>query len=280
MSLMGEPPVDSSGNWLTVLIRVIDVADDIEPFHRSHTTQPPVASLTSHPLLQQEGIASATQPHRGRPHRHHPGGAIGEILQSIEQLTGGASHDGPGTFETLLDQLGGRAPDVVRIEYHEGGRTGGAVDIQVGGGHRFGSSRRAREAAPVDPEAFSSIPLPTVNRWQEEETLMNSYDTGARLHNLTGWIVHTLLPAAREAQKKLNERIEEAKRETEARLKKEAEEKAEKEAEAERQRLQQEAEERERRAQEPVPESDESQPRDVEMTTSKRCKPNLSPLQA
>ena len=239
-------------------------AEDIGPFHRSHPPQAPVASVTSHPLLQQEGAPSAVQPHRSRPHRHYPGGALGEILQSIEQLTG-ASHDGSRTLETLLDQLGGRAPEVVRIEYREGGRTGGAVDIQVGDGHRFASSRRAREAAAVDVEAFSSIPLPTVNRWQEEEALMSSYDTGSRLQNLTGWIVNALLPAAREAQKKLDERLEEVKRETEARLKKEAEEKAEQEAEAERQREQQEAEERERRAQEPTNQEEESQPQDVEM---------------
>jgi hypothetical protein len=207
---------------------------------------------------------------RGRGHRHYPGGALGEILQSIEQLTG-TRHgpDGHRTLETLLDQLGGRAPEVIRIEYHEGGRTGDTFDIPVGGGHRFGSSRRSREAAPVDVEAFSSIPLPTINRWQEEESLMSSYDSGARLQNLTGWIVNALLPAAREAQRKINERIEEIKREAEARLKKEQEEKAEKEAEAEQQRLRQEAEERERRAQEPTSQAVESNLQDVEMGTSK-----------
>jgi hypothetical protein len=229
-----------------------------------------VASVTSHPLLQQEGVANPAQNPRGRGHRHYPGGALGDILQSIEHLTGGSQGpDGHRALETLLDQLGGRTPELIRIEYREGGRAGDIFDIPINSGHRFGSSRRSREPAPVDVEAFSSIPLPTINRWQEEESLMSSYDSGARLQNLTGWIVNALLPAARETQKKINERIEEIRREAEARLKKEEEEKAEKEAEAERQRLQQEADERERLAQEPPSQTGESNVQDVEMGAGK-----------
>jgi hypothetical protein len=195
---------------------------------------------------------------------------LGEILHSIEQLMGG-SDESARTLDNIMEQMGGRAPEMVRIEYMGAGGSGGALEIPVPRGAQLSHPRRGREHAPVEPEAFSSMPLPTLNRWQEEETLLAAYDATTRLNNLSNHLIQALLPAAKEDQRKRSEREAEAKQAIEAKLE---QQRIENEASEERLRLQREAEEAERRAQEPPvveTEAGTADPRDVEMSEGKLC---------
>ena len=194
---------------------------------------------------------------------------MGEILHSIEQLMGG-SDESARTLDNIMEQMGGRAPEMVRIEYMGAGGSGGALEIPVPrGGHQLNHPRRGREPAPVEPEAFSSMPLPTLNRWQEEETLLAAYDATTRLNNVSNHLVQALLPAAKEDQRKRSEREAEAKQAIEAKLE---QQRIENEASEESLRVQREAEEAERRAQESSVVENEAvtaDPRDVEMNEGK-----------
>jgi len=183
----------------------------------------------------------------------------------------GGSDESARTLDNIMEQMGGRAPEMVRIEYMGAGGSGGALEIPMPRGAQLSHPRRGREPASVEPEAFSSMPLPTLSRWQEEETLLAAYDPTTRLNNLSNHLIQALLPAAKEDQRKRSEREAEAKQAIEAKLE---QQRVENEASEERLRVQKEAEEAERRAQEPPVVQNEAgttDARDVEMGERKLC---------
>lgn len=150
-------------------------------------------------------------------------------------------------LEHLMESAPGHPRDMLRVEY--GGPAGGAHSFNIPlGGRRLGGSRLGREnGAASDAEAaFSSIPLPTLSRWQEEEGMVNPFDSATRITNIGNWLVHALLPAAKEADEKRRKELEEAQqkeaKEEQARQEKEKQERLQKEAEEAEQRRKEEAE--------------------------------------
>jgi hypothetical protein len=206
----------------------------------AHPHQPSVASIVSHPLLQPEPTAttaSDTRPSLGARPRGH--GGLDGVLQSIERLLGERDQTAH-VLDQLLASTGGQRPDVIRISYDEGHGVGGveAVDIQINNHRAHRAHRHTEASTQPDTDDFSSVPLALLNRWQEEESLLHTFDPTTRINNISAWLVHMLLPAAKKVDDERKERlaVEETKR------KQEDEEANRQKAEQERLRLEAEEE--------------------------------------
>lgn len=171
-------------------------------------------------------------------------GGVPEIISTIDNLIGDN-----GAAIRLLEQLvarsqqGGHGGETIRIGLASAAAGGGPGPI-VGGFSinrdgvvgRHGDLSSLLEGRPGsnshrDMSSSSKsefVPLPTMQRWLDEERITQGRFSAQRITDLTVHVVNTLLPAAREAARKAKE----AETAEEERLRKQAEETAQKAAQA------------------------------------------------
>jgi len=145
------------------------------------------------------------------------GGAGEQLMATIEGIMGG-----PGNATRLLGQLlaqnGPRG--AIGVAVPAGALPPGAAAMmgfeptRGGTGNVPGSGRAHRTAFDGRPESRSSsdpfssqefVPLPTAQRWLDEERITQGRFVASRLGKLTNHVVNALIPAAREVARKIKE---------------------------------------------------------------------------
>lgn len=206
-------------------------------FGRNRPPAPNVASVASHPLLQEDlqanpagaAAVNGNRPAMGLQRPRDLPGLIraldslmgGNAMQVLETLAGGVNHD--------------HGDHTIRIETGSHG-----TEIRVGNRSLHygpGGISDTPGASTPNSQTIESTPQPTLNRWQEEEKIVSAIDAQDRLHRIINHIVNVLLPSARKsdeeakAKKAQDEaaRKRKAEQEEAARVKAEAE-KAEEQA--------------------------------------------------
>lgn len=223
-------------------------------FGRNRAPMANVASVASHPLLQEDSPANSVPAAGHGVHRMPPlqrprdlPGLIraldslmgGNAMQVLESLTGGANHQ--------------HGEHTIRIETGSHG-----TEIRVGNRsvhYGPGGAGVAPNASAPNNQTIESTPQPTLNRWQEEEKIVAVIDAQDRLSKIINHIVNVLLPAARKADEEAKAKKAEA--EAERKRKEEEEEAARKKAEEE--KAEEEARLRRESAGEEADEPDESE---------------------
>ena len=122
----------------------------------------------------------------------------------------------------MLEQLlaRGRPGEAVRLAIPAGAIPAGGPHIHVSaaGGGPGGITRRGPfeprpESATRSTDPFSSqdfVPLPTSQRWLDEERITQGRFTAQRVQRLTFHVVNALIPAAREHERKVKDEDEKA----------------------------------------------------------------------
>ncbi|GHJ84973.1 hypothetical protein NliqN6_1375 [Naganishia liquefaciens] len=200
-------------------------------FGRNRPPTSNVASVASHPLLQEDLQATPTaavattsnRPSAGLQRPRDLPGLIraldslmgGNAMQVLETLAGGANHE--------------HGDHTIRIETGSHG-----TEIRVGNRslHYGPGGVGDLPAAPTtNNQTIESTPQPTLNRWQEEEKIVSAIDAQDRLHKIINHIVNVLLPSARKSEEEA--KAKKAKEEAANKRKAEEEEAARVKAEAE-----------------------------------------------
>lgn len=200
-------------------------------FGRNRAPAPNVASVASHPLLQEDlqanpaagAAANANRPPMGLQRPRDLPGLIraldslmgGNAMQVLETLAGGANHE--------------HGDHTIRIETGSHG-----TEIRVGNRSLHygpGGVTDTPGAQAPNSQTIESTPQPTLNRWQEEEKIVAAIDAQDRLSKIINHIVNVLLPSARNLEEEA--KAKKAEEEASRKRKTEEEEAAHNKAEAE-----------------------------------------------
>ncbi|KAJ9092936.1 hypothetical protein QFC21_006648 [Naganishia friedmannii] len=170
-------------------------------FGRNRSSTSNVASVASHPLLQ-EDLPSAAMPsaalnsHRPFPALNRPRDLPG-LIRALDSLMGGNAMQ---VLETLAGGPGHQHGEhTIRIETGSGG-----TEVRVGNRSLHYGPGGLSGTLPIsnsNNQTIESTPQPTLNRWQEEEKIVAVIDAQDRLNRIITHVINVLLPAAREAEK-------------------------------------------------------------------------------
>ncbi|KAJ9117613.1 hypothetical protein QFC22_004463 [Naganishia vaughanmartiniae] len=218
--------------------RFID--DGFALFGRNRSSTSNVASVASHPLLQ-EDLPSAAMPssalnaHRPLPALNRPRDLPG-LIRALDSLMGGNAMQ---VLETLAGGPGHQHGEhTIRIETGSNG-----TEVRVGNRSLHygpGGLSGTQPTSNSNNQTIESTPQPTLNRWQEEEKIVAVIDAQDRLNRIITHVINVLLPVAREADREAKakkaeeEALRKRKEEEEAARQTAEKEKAEQEAKAQR----------------------------------------------
>jgi E3 ubiquitin-protein ligase HUWE1 len=212
---------------LAVVYSALVGGEDIQVFGRARNVAIAPPEATTHPLLLDASVPShrsaAGQPRNSRrTQRVHAGTTHAELLQTISELIGGPNVQ---LFSHLVTRgRGGGGPETIRLDVP----AGALVNLERG----FLQQRRPGvlsaslrvERAPRTGENRSEgrgfEPLLTLQRWTEEIKILHGKFVQERVGKLGNHIVLSLLPAAVDAAKEA--KINEERREAEAKAEEEA----------------------------------------------------------
>ncbi|KAJ9104930.1 hypothetical protein QFC19_003725 [Naganishia cerealis] len=216
-------------------------------FGRNRNSTSNVASVASHPLLQEDlppAAVSSTGVNSQRPlpaltrPRDLPG-----LIRALDSLMGGNAMQ---VLETLAGGAGHQHGEhTIRIETGSNG-----TEVRVGNRSLHygpGGISGPQTTSNSNNQTIESTPQPTLNRWQEEEKIVAVIDAQDRLNKIITHVINILLPAAREAEKEAKakkaeeEAVRKRKEEEEAARQKAEKEKADEEARSQREVASQEA---------------------------------------